>query len=97
MECRELFQNKHTAGVDIVARYGGEEFVILFPETDKEAAYVLAERLRKGFSQIRLDILPRLSISLGISTYPEDGKDIKTLIKNADIACTLQSREGVTK
>jgi len=83
--------------VDIVARYGGEEFMILFPETDKEAAYVLAERLRKGFSQIRLDILPELSISLGISTYPEDGKDIKTLIKNADIAMYSAKQRGRNK
>jgi diguanylate cyclase (GGDEF)-like protein len=80
--------------VDIIARYGGEEFVILFPETDKEAAYVLAERLRKGFSQIRLDNLPGLSISSGISTFPEDGKDIQTLIKNADTALYSAKQRG---
>ena len=83
--------------VDIVARYGGEEFVILFPETDKKGAYILAERLRKRFSQIRLDNLPGLSISLGISTYPEDGKDIKTLIKNADIAMYSAKQRGRNK
>ena len=83
--------------VDIVARYGGEEFVILFPETDKEAAYVLAERLRKGFSQIRLDNLPGLSISSGISTFPEDGKDIQTLIKNADTAMYSAKQKGRNK
>jgi diguanylate cyclase (GGDEF)-like protein len=83
--------------VDVVARYGGEEFVILFPETDKEAAYVLAERLRKGFSQIRLDNLPGLSISSGISTYPEDGKDIQTLIKNADTAMYSAKQKGRNK
>ena len=79
---------------DVIARYGGEEFIIFFPETDKEAAYVLAERLKKGFSQIRLDILPRLAISLGISTYPEDGKDIETLIKNADTAMYSAKQRG---
>ena len=89
----EFFQT-NIRQVDIVARYGGEEFVILFPETDKQAAYVLAERLRKGFSQKRLDILTGLSISSGISTYPEDGKDIKTLIQNADIAMYSAKQKG---
>lgn len=83
--------------VDVVARYGGEEFVIFFPETDKETAYVLAERLRKRFSQIRLDNLPGLSISSGISTYPEDGKDIQTLIKNADTAMYSAKQKGRNK
>lgn len=91
------FFKTSTRQMDIVARYGGEEFVILFPETDKEAAYVLAERLRKGFSQIKLDNLPRLTISLGISTYPEDGKDIKTLINNADIAMYSAKQRGRNK
>jgi diguanylate cyclase (GGDEF)-like protein len=89
----EFFQT-NIRKVDVVARYGGEEFVILFPQTDGDAAYVLAERLRKEFSQIRVDNLPGLSISLGISTYPEDGKDIKTLIQNADIAMYAAKQKG---
>ena len=88
------FFKKNLRQTDVVARYGGEEFVIFFPETNKKVAYVLAERLRKGFSQIRLDTLPRLSISLGISTYPDDGKDIETLIKNADAAMYSAKQRG---
>jgi diguanylate cyclase (GGDEF)-like protein len=82
---------------DVIARYGGEEFVIYFPETDKKVAYVLAERLRKGFSQIRTDKVPGLTISLGISTYPEDGKDIETLIDNADTAMYAAKQNGRNK
>ena len=71
--------------------------MIFFPETNKKVAYTLAERLREGFSQIRLDKLPRLTISLGISTYPEDGKDIETLIKNADTAMYAAKQNGRNK
>ena len=91
------FFQKNLRQTDVIARYGGEEFVIFFPETNKEVAYVLAERLRKGFSQIKLDKLPGLTISLGISSYPEDGKDIETLIKNADTAMYAAKQNGRNK
>lgn len=91
------FFQKNLRQTDVVARYGGEEFVIFFPETNKKVAYTLTERLREGFSQIRLDKLPRLTISLGISTYPEDGKDIETLIKNADTAMYAAKQNGRNK
>lgn len=91
------FFQKNLRQTDVIARYGGEEFVIFFPETNKKVAYTLTERLREGFSQIRLDKLPRLTISLGISTYPEDGKDIETLIKNADTAMYAAKQNGRNK
>jgi diguanylate cyclase (GGDEF)-like protein len=91
------FFQKNLRQTDVIARYGGEEFLIFFPETNKEVAYILAERLRKGFSQIRLDNLPGLTISLGISSYPEDGKDIETLIKNADTAMYTAKQNGRNK
>jgi diguanylate cyclase (GGDEF)-like protein len=95
-EAGRFFQ-KNLRQTDVIARYGGEEFVIFFPETNKDVAYILAERLRKGFSQIRLDKLPRLTISLGISSYPGDGKDIETLIKNADMAMYTAKQNGRNK
>lgn len=95
-EAGKFFQ-KNLRQTDVIARYGGEEFVIFFPETNKKVAYILAERLRKGFSQIRLDKLPSLTISLGISTYPEDGRDIETLIRNADSAMYAAKRNGRNK
>jgi len=41
--------------------------------------------------------LPGLTISLGISSYPEDGKDIETLIKNADTAMYAAKQNGRNK
>lgn len=92
-EVGKFFQ-KNMRHEDIVARYGGEEFVIFLPETDKKAAYILAERLRKKFSQIKLDNFPNPSISIGIATFPEDGKDIESLINNADTAMYSAKGKG---
>lgn len=91
------FLQRNIRQIDVIARYGGEEFVILFPETDKKVAYALAERLRKGFSQIKLNNLPKISISLGIASYPEDGKAIEDLIKNADKAMYSAKQRGRNK
>ncbi|MBI5047702.1 MAG: sensor domain-containing diguanylate cyclase [Deltaproteobacteria bacterium] len=85
---------------DIVARYGGEEFVIILPETTGEAAFTLAERLRKevestDFPGGETQPLGRITISLGVAAsmegvtkYPDD------LVKNADNALYRSKEEG---
>ena len=88
------FFQKNVRDVDIISRYGGEEFVILLPEADKEEAYTVSERLRKKMSELEIDDLPKLSISLGISSYPEDGSDIEMLIKKADAAMYAAKQSG---
>ncbi len=71
---------------DTVYRYGGDEFAMILPETSKEGAIELAERLKEIFakqyslSQKRIN----LSLSIGIASYPEDGMDDKGLIGAAD-------------
>ncbi|MGD0883368.1 MAG: diguanylate cyclase [Thermodesulfovibrionales bacterium] len=77
--------------IDIMARSGGEEFSIIMPQTDKNEAYLVTERLRKNIKElmpITWKNFPRekITVSIGISTFPEDGQDAKTLIKNADRA-----------
>jgi diguanylate cyclase (GGDEF)-like protein len=80
--------------VDSIGRYGGEEFIMFLPETSKEAAFVLADRLRIGVSAIEMDDkLPKVTISLGISTFPEDGKSLNELLDRAD-AALYQAKEN---
>jgi diguanylate cyclase (GGDEF)-like protein len=80
--------------VDVIARYGGEEFVILLPDADKQAAFALAERLRESLGQLRLEELPRITMSLGVATFPEDGTEIEALVKKADIAMYAAKQAG---
>jgi len=61
--------------VDIIARYGGEEFVIVLPETSKKAAFEVAERIRSAIAKKRFRVYDedtQVTVSIGISTFPED-------------------------
>jgi diguanylate cyclase (GGDEF)-like protein len=88
------FLQQNIRDVDMVARYGGEEFVIMIPEAANDAAHILSERLRKQMSELRIEDLPPITISLGIATYPFDGSDLADLIKKADAAMYAAKRDG---
>jgi diguanylate cyclase (GGDEF)-like protein len=55
--------------VDFVARYGGEEFVLLLPDTDKEGASILANRIREKVSRMKHDYGHPITMCFGICTY----------------------------
>jgi diguanylate cyclase (GGDEF)-like protein len=62
---------------DVVARYGGEEFALLAPETDRNGAIVLGEKLRTAVSRERFDEIPgfeaiHVTVSVGVSVYHGD-------------------------
>ena len=86
--------------VDTVARYGGEEFAIIIPSTVKENARLFAERLRceveKNFGE-ECGFPPqnKLTISCGVSSYPEDALTKDDLIAMADTA--LYEAKGAGK
>ena len=83
--------------VDMVGRYGGEEFCIIFPETPKELALTVAERLRMAVASREIKAFDEsigITISLGVATYPEDGKDVNTMIERADTALYRAKRKG---
>ncbi len=84
--------------IDIPARYGGEEFVVILPETNKDDACIIAERIRKSISQIVVVVNDKISISptvsIGIAQYTTDGKDPKELINAADTALYHSKHNG---
>lgn len=89
-----------TAGVrriDTAARYGGDEFVVLLPETDPTGAFVLAEKIRIGVSEISLqspDSTVSPSLSVGVVSYPDDGTTADELMISADGAMYASKRSG---
>ena len=82
-------------GTDCVARYGGEEFRILLPHTDAAEAKVAAERLRHMVEQ---QIQPRrrkLTVHVGVATYPADASDSTTLNVRAESAATAAKQTAI--
>jgi diguanylate cyclase (GGDEF)-like protein len=88
--------------IDIACRYGGDEFVVVMPETSKENARVVAEKLRSVFKDNRFlkeeGINCPMTASFGVASYPEDAKDRMELIHLADQAMYRvknSTRDGV--
>jgi diguanylate cyclase (GGDEF)-like protein len=82
---------------DAVARLGGDEFVVLLPElADERYAAIVAQKIlaavARPFTLMGQEF--RVTASIGISTYPQDGLDEQTLTKNADIAMYQAKSEG---
>jgi diguanylate cyclase (GGDEF)-like protein len=80
--------------VDSIGRYGGEEFIMFLPETGSDSAFILADRLRNGVAQLEVGNLPPVTISLGIATFPVDGKSIEELVQKADAALYAAKENG---
>ncbi|MBM7570114.1 EAL domain-containing protein [Aquibacillus albus] len=86
--------------IDLFARMGGDEFILILPRIrKKEDVAVVAERIIKAFkAPIKIDESELyITTSIGISVFPDDGKDEETLIKHADIAmyeAKAKSRNG---
>ena len=86
-----------TREIDITGRFGGEEFCVILPDTDRAGARFAAERIRQAVeaSVIKAyDAEVKITISLGVATYPEDGTQMEELTDKADWALYRAKREG---
>ncbi|MFZ0450590.1 MAG: EAL domain-containing protein [Desulfatiglandaceae bacterium] len=83
---------------DTVARLGGDEFLLLaqFIRKEEPAATRLAERIAESFKKpfTLEDKQIYVNASIGITIYPNDGNDIETLVKNADVAMYRAKCQG---
>lgn len=82
---------------DFIARFGGDEFVIILPETNREAAVVVANRIANCISSARFVYRKQqigLSISLGLSQVLETDSDSETLFRRVDEALYAAKRQG---
>ncbi|OIP28142.1 hypothetical protein AUK22_04575 [bacterium CG2_30_54_10] len=83
--------------VDLAARYGGEEFTVILPEADEQTGFAAAERIRKAIEAYDFPGQGKplkVTISLGISSYPLHGDQKLDLIKKADIALYHSKERG---
>ncbi len=83
--------------IDTAARYGGDEFVALLPETDPTGAHVLAEKVRIGVTELDISVSGvriEASMSVGVVSFPEDGRTSDELMISADQAMYASKRSG---
>ncbi len=84
---------------DLGARYGGEEFLVMLADTDTDGAQHLAERIRSTLEQTTFEhestgAVIRATISIGVGTYPYDGRTMETLLREADLAVYKAKADG---
>jgi diguanylate cyclase (GGDEF)-like protein len=86
---------------DYVCRYGGEEFSIILPHTTHEQSYEICERMRKNIASHQFRHFPnpelKVTVSIGLATYPDRAKDKEELIANADKAMYIAKFSGKNK
>ena len=79
---------KNVRTSDVVCRYGGEEMSIILPNTNYKEARINAERICKAVAETKFKLNAtdesNVTISLGVSTFPEHGEIPKDLIETAD-------------
>jgi diguanylate cyclase (GGDEF)-like protein len=85
-------------GTDFVARFGGEEFVVALPETVTESGRQFAERLRSTIEELRVALGDgrelRITISLGLATFPTHASTEDGLFAAADAALYEAKKSG---
>ena len=80
--------------IDIPCRFGSQEFAVILPETSRQAASDVAERLRVKIRSESAPGVGMVTVSIGVSTYPENGETAEDLLKTADQALDIAKFEG---
>lgn len=80
--------------VDLVFRYGGDEFVILFPDTELDDAFSVAERVRRNIEDEMKKRGLSLTVSIGLASWPMDGTRGAEIVDAADVAASKGKLRG---
>jgi diguanylate cyclase (GGDEF)-like protein len=92
------FLKSEIRGSDIAGRFGGEEFLMILPGSSSEGTYKRAEQIRESIKKLRIyfhnEFLPTVKLSMGIATYPQNGKNYSELVQITDAALYKAKKQG---
>jgi diguanylate cyclase (GGDEF)-like protein len=85
-------------GSDVACRYGGEEFVFILLESSAENTFKRADQMREEVKKLEVhydgELPASITLSMGISTYPDQGSNAEDLLRVADAALYRAKQEG---
>jgi diguanylate cyclase (GGDEF)-like protein len=87
---------QHVREFDLVAKYGGDEFTLILPQTDREGACAVAERMRSVVASHTFPLAQTgaITVSLGVAVFPDDATDPLGLIQASDRALYAAKKQG---
>ncbi|WP_157197005.1 sensor domain-containing diguanylate cyclase [Marinomonas sp. S3726] len=98
-EVAQVITKSLTRTTDFVARYGGEEFVAIMPATGADGALIMAEKVRANVEALAIEhlyssVVPKVTVSIGVSTLRGSQLDKVALFKQADHALYIAKEKG---
>lgn len=90
---------QETRAYDLAARFGGEEYAVMLPFASAGEARLVAERIRERvaatpYSAPNVRARIRVTLSIGVATFPEHTDSVEGLIHEADVALAKAKRDG---
>lgn len=85
---------QNARSIDVPVRMGGEEFNVLLPGIDSTGGMKAAERIRKAIEDSPIEIVGKITASLGVATFLEQSDDVEELLELTDQAMYQSKRNG---
>jgi diguanylate cyclase (GGDEF)-like protein len=80
--------------IDFAFRYGGDEFLVLIINQNKDILLKIAKRIFDKINSIENEKFGKISVSIGVALYPDDGKNLDEAIKMADKNLYIAKNSG---
>lgn len=85
---------KNARSIDTAARMGGEEFDVILPNVDHSGGLIAAERIRRAIEELSIDVIGKITASIGVATFGEHSDNLNEIMELADQAMYTSKKNG---